>query len=218
MAKQFLIASAIFIHRLRLIENEKIPREKVSDDLWREHQGLATSVIMQCAAALETEAHEICLYGYGAFGAANKDDIRRILFSFTGLIDKLSTMDRFVTILRLLEKPELNKGSNPFQSAEKVIQLRNELVHYKSYFGNEMKNDKSKGKNLFSFLEPLKHKPFYFFDYPNINFFPHRCLNADCGAWAFKSVVDFLEEFYKALGVLNCSNEFDDLRSRVKLH
>jgi hypothetical protein len=34
-----------------------------------------------------------------------------------------------------------------------------------------------------------------------LKFFPVLCLSADCGAWAVKSTVAFIEDFHRRLGV-----------------
>ena len=122
------------------------------------------------------------------------------------VVDDQDTLSRFEVVLHLLRKPPLNRGADPFQSAALVVRLRNELVHYKSRWGVEMASSK-----LYSALQSLGHKPPPFAP-PSMNFFPHRCLSADCGAWALRSVVAFMEAFYQALGV---PSRFETYRSRL---
>lgn len=86
------------------------------------------------------------------------------------------------------------------------MRLRNEIIHYKSRWGAEMEKSK-----LMTALQSLGHKPAPFTD-PSMNFFPHRCLSADCAAWALSSVVAFLDAFYVALGV---PSRFDPERDRL---
>ena len=122
------------------------------------------------------------------------------------VIDDQNTMARFELILHLLGKAPLDKGAEPFQSAALLVRLRNELVHYKSRWGTQMESSK-----LYSALQALRHKPPPFTD-PSMNFFPHRCLNVECGEWAISSVVAFLESFYSALSV---PSRFQDYRARL---
>jgi hypothetical protein len=163
---------------------------------------------MQCAAALETEAHEICVHGPGSHLGSNGTDAaaREFLLPISEFIDNQSALLRFDLILHLLRKPAFNKGVNPYQSAALVIRLRNELVHYKSRWGAEMESSK-----LQVALQGLGHKAPPFTD-SSMNFFPHRCLSADCAAWALASAVSFLESVYIALGV---SSRFTDYRDRL---
>lgn len=163
---------------------------------------------MQCAAALETEAHEACVHGPGAHLGSNGIDrqAQQFLLPVADIVDDQNTMSRFELILHLLNKAPINRGAEPFQSAALVVRLRNELVHYKSRSGTEMERNK-----LFATLRSLGHKPPPYTD-PLMNFFPHRCLSADCGEWALTSVIAFLEAFYSSLGV---PSRFANYRSRL---
>jgi hypothetical protein len=192
---QFLEASAIFVRRTRAIEAMPDP---VDDVIRSEHRGLIAAVIIQCAAALETQANEVCVYGPGAHLGSNGTDrnAQQFLYPLAGLIDDAQAPERFNLILHLLGKSTLGTGAQPFQDAALVVRLRNEIVHYKSHWGEEMKSAK-----LFGALKALKHQPPPWFTHPSVNFFPHRCLSADCGAWALKSTVAFLNAFYAALGI-----------------
>lgn len=203
---QFLEASAMFVRRARALES--LASDQVDDAARCEHRGLVCSVIMQSAAALETEAHETCVHGPGAHLGSNGTDAaaRDFLVPVAEFVDDQSALERFDLILHLLKKPSLDRGANPYQSAALVVRLRNELVHYKSRWGAEMERNK-----LQAALRSLGHRPPPFSD-ASMNFFPHRCLSADCAAWSLASVVAFLESFYRALGV---PSRFADYRARL---
>jgi hypothetical protein len=201
---QFLESSAIFVRRLRSIESLAAWDEAAMT----EHRGLACAVIMQCAAALETETHEVCVHGPGSHLGSNgvNGEAQRFLVPIADVIDDQNTMARFDLILHLLGKPKADKGAEPYQSAALVVRLRNELIHYKSRWGTQMESTK-----LYSSLESLKHKAPPFTD-PRMNFFPLRCLSAECADWALTSSVAFLEHFYSALGV---PSRFQSYRGRL---
>lgn len=196
----------MFVRRAR--EIEAASGKQIDDATRCEHRGLVSSVIMQCVAALETEAHETCVHGPGSHLGSNGTDstAREFLVPVAEFIDGKSALTRFDLILHLLRRSPLDKGSNPYQSATLVVRLRNELVHYKSRWGAEMEHSK-----LQATLRSLGHKPPPFTDL-SMNFFPHQCLSADCAAWALFSVVSFLESFYLALGV---PSRFVDYRARL---
>jgi hypothetical protein len=203
---QFLESSALFVRRARTIEAQSNAQ---SDHATRcEHRGLVSSVIMQCVAALETEAHETCVHGPSSYLGSNGTDstARDFLLPVAEFVDGQSALTRFDLILHLLKRRPLDKGSNPYQATVLTVRLRNELVHYKSRWGTEMERNK-----LQAALHQLGHPPPPFTD-PSMNFFPHRCLSAACAAWALASVVEFLESFYAALGV---PSRFKDYRSRL---
>lgn len=201
---QFLESSAIFVRRLRDIEGLAV----WSEAAMTEHRGLVCAVIMQSAAALETETHEVAVHGPGAHLGSNGTDseAQRFLAPIADVIDDQNTMARFDLLLHLLNKQKIDKGAEPYQSALLVVRLRNELIHYKSRWGMQMESTK-----LYSSLESLRHKvpPF---THPSMNFFPLRCLSAGCAAWALSSVVAFLEHFYAALGV---PNRFQSYQKRL---
>jgi hypothetical protein len=201
---QFLEASTLFVRRIREIESQGTWSE--TDKV--EHRGLVVSVVMQTAAALETEVHEISVHGPGCHLGSNGIDLaaQSFLKPIAEIIDDQSTLDRFDLILHLLKKEGLEHGANPYQSAALLIRLRNEIVHYKSRWGLQMENSK-----FLKSLAQLGHKPPPF-AVPGMNFFPHQCLNADLGAWAVTAAVDFLDVIYARLGV---QSRFHDYRSRV---
>jgi hypothetical protein len=203
---QFLEASVLFVRRARAIE--ATASEGTADQIRCEHMGLVCAVIMQCAAALETETHEVCVYGPGAHLGSGGIDVlaQDFLHPIADIVDDQSTLARFDLILHLLKRPPLSKGTNPYQAAELVVRLRNEIIHYKSRWGVEMERNR-----LQAAMQSLGHKPAPH-THPSMNFFPHRCLSADCAAWALSSVVAFLEAFYVALGV---PSRFETYRSRL---
>ena len=187
---------------------EGMPDAELSEELRSEHRGLVSAAVMQCAAALETEAAEVCVYGPGAHLGSNGTDqsAQQFLAPLADVIDHQETLRRFELILHLLQRPALDKGREPYQSAALVVRLRNETTHYKSRWGQDMELSK-----LFSSLKGLRHNPPPFIS-ANTNFFPHQCLSADCAAWAVNSTVAFLDAVYDKLGV---PSRFETYRPRV---
>lgn len=203
---QFLEASTLFARRARLIE--RMADGDLTEELRCEHRGVVSAAVMQCAAALETEAAEICTHGPGSYLGSNGtvQSAQQLLAPLADLIDRQDTLSRFSLILHLLQHPQFAKGRSPHQGAALVVRLRNEITHYKSTWGRDMESSK-----LFASLKQLRHKPPPFIS-PNANFFPHRCLSADCAAWAVKSTVAFLDAVYEKLGV---ASRFEIYRARV---
>jgi len=192
---QFLEAATLFARRARLIEG--MPNDELKEELHREHRGLVSATLMQCAAALETEAGEICTYGPGAHLGSNETNrsAHKFLNPLADVVDRHEPLRRFELILHLLKRPALDRGREPYQSAALVVRLRNEITHYKSMWGQEMESSK-----LFGSIKGLRHNPPPFIA-PNTNFFPHQCLSADCAAWAVISTVAFLDAVYDKLDV-----------------
>jgi hypothetical protein len=110
---QFLEASAMFVRRARAIEASAGP---ATDEATRcEHRGLVCAVVMQCAAALETEAHEVCAHGPGSHLGSNGIDAqaRDFLHPVAEFVDDQSALTRFDLILHLLKKSPLEQKCQP---------------------------------------------------------------------------------------------------------
>jgi hypothetical protein len=192
---QFLVAAALFTRRAKDIERLNLAFEIIPDEKRTEHRAYVSTCIMQCAAALETEAHEICVHGPGSYSNRMDREAQLMLGPFADIIDAQQTLRRYEIVLHFLRKPPLNKGAEPYQGAALVVRLRNALVHYKSLWGAEMSDDK-----LFATMEALGHTVPSFTP-ASMNFFPDRCLSADCAEWAVSSTVRFLDHIYSVLGV-----------------
>jgi len=194
---QFLRGAAIFSrsgHAIEAITNFSITEESMA-----EHRAYVVGAIVQSAAALESEISEVVMHGPGHHLGSNGLDTpaRDFLSPMADVIDGEQTLRRYELVLHLLRKPQFDRGADPYQSADLLIKLRNELIHYKSKWGSSM-ND----KRLFERLEKLG------FDKPAFvsaltNFFPHRCLNASLASWTVTTGVAFINAFYRELGIVS---------------
>lgn len=205
-APQFLHASTIFARKATEIEEKAVA--EIDEATRAEHRGYVVAAIMQCAAALETEIHEVAVYGPGhQLGAGGTDAAARDFLSpCVDMIDGQKTLCRYEIVLHLLKRPALPRDKEQWGSANLLVRLRNELVHYKSEWGQDLER-----KNLFKALRAQKiAKPPFINE--NSNFFPHHCLSAARAKWAVKSAVAFLDTFYTHLGV---QNPIQPYRSRL---
>ncbi|WP_147306482.1 hypothetical protein [Methylovirgula sp. 4M-Z18] len=75
------------------------------------------------------------------------------------------------------------------------MKLRNELIHYKSKWGEEMDWQK-----FFKSLKQLRLERPSFVP-SNANFFPHQLLGAACAAWSVRTAVALLNRFYDQMGI-----------------
>ncbi len=160
------------------------------------HRGLVVGAIMQATAALEGEIWEVMVYGPGHHLGSNGIDTeaQAFLAPLTETIDGESVLDRYRSVLHLLRKAPLNSGEQPWQDTAMVVRLRNELVHYKSRWGQDL--DRSK---LFRALQ-VETEPKPPFIPESMHFFPYRCLSAACATWSTRSCFAFLDSFYARLG------------------
>ena len=205
---QFLIGSAMFAWQSRRMEENM--GEKITDDMRFDHRAFVVSAVMQSVASIEAEISEILLHSPGHHLGSNGIDIeaRDYLIPMTDLIDNQPTLLKYDLVLHLLRKPPIAHGVEPHQSMGTLIRLRNELVHYKSLWGQEL--DK---KNLIKELQSLGFGPNPL--YPdNVNFFPHKILSSSCASWAVTTAVNFINCFYERL---NIKSPLESYSNRLKL-
>jgi len=110
---------------------ESKPVEQVTEDDKTAHFGYVGGAIMQATAALESEIWEVMVYGPGHHLGSNGIDMaaRDLLAPLAEMIDGESVLDRYRLVLHLLNKQPLGRGRQPWQDAELVVRLGNELVH-----------------------------------------------------------------------------------------
>jgi hypothetical protein len=192
---QFVHGSAIFAAHAHKIENQNT--SDISEELRVEHRSYVVSAVIQCAAALETEISSIARHGPGHHLGSNGIDIagQEFLQPLIDVIDDQPTLHRYELILHLLRRPPIDRGNYPYQQANLLIRLRNELVHYKSKWGPEMEREK-----LFASLQQMKlDKPPFVSS--ETNFFPHQCLSASLASWSVMTTISFINEFSEKLGI-----------------
>ena len=169
---------------------------EVDEEIRSQHLAFVTAAIMQSTAALESEVWQITRYGPGQHLGTKGTDLvaQKLLDPIKEDIDDMKVLRRYEVILHLLGKEQVDRGAKPYQQADLLIRLRNELVHYKSESGPEMDR-----KGLYTSLKNLRHKKPPFVQ-GNVNYFPFECLSAECAQWAWTSAVAFLDEFSEKLG------------------
>src|SRR5882724_3052709 len=192
---QFLRGGAIFARRAHEIETNAT----VSDELRSEHLACVVGAVTQAAAALEAEIYEVLIHGPGHHLGSNgiNATARDFLLPLAETIDGEPTLRRYELVLHLLQKPALDRGARPYQIADLLIALRNELIHYKSKWGEQMNRAK-----LFARLQQLKFERPHFMS-PDTNFFPHRCLSASLASWSVNTGGEFINAFYSNLSVVS---------------
>jgi hypothetical protein len=175
---QFLRGGAIFARRVHELEADA--DESVSEELRSEHRAYVVGAVTQAAAALEAEISEVLIHGPGHhLGSTGVDaSARDFLLPLADTIDGEPTLRRYDLVLHCLRKPSFDRGAYPYQVADLLTRLRNELIHCKSKWGEQMD-----GAKVFSRLEQLG------FDKPafmsaHTNFFTHRCLSASLASWS----------------------------------
>lgn len=175
---------------------EARPVGEITEDDQAMHRSLVVGAIMQATAALECEIWEVLAFGPGHHLGSNGIDANALAFlaPIAEQIDGQSVLERYRMVLHLLHKRPLDPHEQPWQDAALVVKLRNELVHYKSRWGQELE----RSKLLKALPAKTGDKPSFVPD--GTNYFPYRCLSATCAAWATGSCFALLDAFYLHLG------------------
>lgn len=112
--------------------------------------------------------------------------------------DKTHTLQLFNLALRLLKKPEMKEGEQPYQAANLVRKLRNLLIHpmpgrvvtYEADEDHDLSTQQDIVKQLKSHLGLGKHATF-----------PWDVLTSNCATWAVRSCEEFFHDFVARSGV-----------------
>ena len=107
----------------------------------------------------------------------------------------LTTLDKYQLILACAGGAPLDRGAQPFQDAQLVVQLRNVLVHYQPEIifvdDTHRLEEKLRGKFPENSLMARSGNPWW----------PSKCLGAGAAMWAARSACAFADRVMADLGL-----------------
>jgi len=188
-AKEFLTMSKEEKHRLS-----------------RDNISFVTGAIISCVTFLEANINEF--YG-DAYDKQYNDRLEPLSGESIKLIGEIwekvenerkRILYKYNLALELASKEKFNKGMEPYQSVCLLINLRNNLVHYKT---ETVKSSSFDPKNKHELEKKLSNKFIEntFYKFTGNPYHPHKLLGYGCAKWAFNSVVLLADEFYSKMGV-----------------
>lgn len=192
-----LNGAALFSMTTAKIEREF--KKPLKDEIRTQYFSAVTASILMSVAALESKINELYL-----------DAVDRNRLVFRGveewIIDTLQErwpsleekpiLVKYQLALTVCKKEKFDKGQNPYQDTDRLITLRNALVHYKP----EWDTDLNEHRKLESYLKGrFDVSPF---SHVNDAFFPKKCIGHGCAAWSVITTINFMNEFYKRLGII----------------
>ena len=219
---QLVLGAELFARKAQEIEERNGLVDSVDEETLTEYRAYIVSVIMQAVAALESQAWEILHYGPGShlsssevnrkFACYNQILHSRLGSSGANEIDRKEVLARYNCILSLLNKTMFEKGKQPYQNSQLLIDLRNHLVHYKSESVKleEGGPEDTKLDKKFRSLG-LETSPYT----PSSATFSQKVLSASCASWAVKSTINFIDEFYRRLEI---DSPLKPYESRLHIH
>ncbi|MGW0944522.1 hypothetical protein ACWD4O_18535 [Streptomyces sp. NPDC002623] len=215
-SKDHARAATLFSRKCRELEETL---ETSSPDKEAEHRSYAAAAILASVAFMEASLNELLasadhenLGVGGALGGLPQDE-RQALTALKKAWGRSgpSTLDRLQLVLHLLRREPFKRGASPFQEAQLVVSLRNDLVHYPAEWRVGVgATEEEARKGLAAKLKgKFPENPFM----PKQNpYFPDRCLGHGCTAWAWKSIFELMEKFFEQVGVTPI---FDDVRGQL---
>ena len=178
-------------------EKQKLSRDNIS---------FVTGAIISCVTFLEANINEF--YG-DAYDKRYNDRLEPLSGESIKLIgenwekvenERKRILYKYNNALKLASKEKFNKGMEPYQSVCLLINLRNNLVHYKT---ETVKSSSFDPKNKHELEKQLsnKFKENTFYKFTGNPYYPEKLLSYGCAKWAFNSVVLFADEFYFRMDV-----------------
>ncbi len=191
----FLVGAASLTKMSLEIENKG---KSSTDHEQLQHKSFVAGAIMQSVAALESEVWSLLYHGPGHhLGSDGLDkDAKDTLSIVADTFERESVLTKYDLILQLIRRKKLDLGIQPMQDLGLIINLRNELIHFKSLWTNELER-----KKIFKLLEEKDSTPPPYKPNGYQNFFPYICLTYRRAKWTLDTVVTFIEYYYKQLGI-----------------
>ncbi|GAC85335.1 hypothetical protein GP2_033_00700 [Gordonia paraffinivorans NBRC 108238] len=119
----------------------------------------------------------------------------RALWVTPARLERAGILEKYQVALTATRKPEFDTSTNPYQSAVKLIALRNALVHFKPEW--QMDDDEHKMFKMLKGLFPESRV----FPNPVSPWYPHVCLASGCAEWAHKTATAFVDEWWVRMGI-----------------
>jgi hypothetical protein len=168
---------------------------------WNEARGNALAAVILAAASLESSVNEFYQQAIDSDKGALKplSNIQmKLLAELWPEIEKLSPIRKHQVALVAMGYEPMNKGQEPYVSADGLMRLRNALVHFKPEWDMDLRDHKTLEQRL-SKLFPVSALA----DRANgsMVWFPHKFLGAGCAKWAIESAVRFSQQFVITLGI-----------------
>lgn len=175
-----------------------------SDD-HHSHRSYVMATILSSVTFLEASLNELLasvgddsLPVGGGRGSLTSTE-RQTLMTVRGMIENNRFLDRFQLVLYSLGREPFDRGSPPYQDADRLVKLRNLLVHAKPGWTPYPARDDS--QESLAQLAKERHFRRHPFARDRSPFFPDLLLGADCANWARDTAFEFADDFFLRLGV-----------------
>jgi hypothetical protein len=178
---RFYLGSALDLAALSLEE-----QRRANDSRRSRHEACVVGAITCSVSFLECSING--LYEYAKDHHRPTKFHKALASVWSEAFDRLPVLSKYQIALTLARREPLRSDAEPYQSADAVIELRNAIAHPKELMGDR--------KRLRRFEQKLRGKYAFGPKRDHVSeFFPGRCLTADCSMWAVIAVARFFSEF-----------------------
>lgn len=200
LSRQLLATAKLFArHCAGIAERER--QLKWPQPSWEASRSYAIGAIVMAVSALEASINELYLEAVDrnthALGALTEVQIAQLEVLW-GSVDRTKILAKYQLVLAVCGKDQFDKGAEPYQSADALIDLRNAVVHFKPEWGDELAEHAKLERRLAAKFEDcaLASRAT-----GHMVWFPGRCLGFGCADWAVGTVGRFVGEFCGRLGI-----------------
>ena len=170
----------------------------ITDDDREAHLGYVVSAVIQSAAAVESEVAEIFAHGPDRqlHSSLQNGVVNATLRSIAPKYERnTSALQKYDIVLKTMSQPAMNSTARSWIDALLLMELRNEIVHYKSVWSHVSTPAALTRSALLTRLIPVVQPPPPF-TIGAPDFFPHTYLSAQCAKWACKTSAALIDSFY----------------------
>ncbi|EJE4200711.1 hypothetical protein [Vibrio cholerae] len=188
-AAEHLNAASYFVTELKEIEkaaSKDIFAPIPFNYYWR-------SAIISAGCAIEAYIYDL-LNGFvdGAYTAENADQKEQI----AKMLERQRMFDKFEFIYLYKTGIKIEQGTEEYENVKLLINLRNEIVHYKTHWLDDSANTERLAQKLRAKFKTNQFKC-------RELFFPDLCTSSSSAEWALNSAKEFIEWYARGLNGVN---------------
>jgi hypothetical protein len=202
LSKNHLAGVRLFRDRAEAIEDQN-PHSGVDGATREEHRAYIVGAIMLAVGYLEATINEAYTDASEGHLAQLQGASAEAIESWAGLwklgsIDRASVLEKFQIALIVGRFKPFDRGAEPYQSANLLVKLRNELVHFRPAWASGTDEHGRSAELERRLQRRFPTNPFVAEGNP---FFPDKCLSHGAAAWAESASTEFAREFFSRVGV-----------------
>lgn len=173
-----------------VFEAERASSEEEFGPAFERIFGSSVACAIMATAALEAYANELFADRHLNFPNVSQDLVELLWTEF----EAKTLLDKFDLALQLRQRPRLKRGSQVVQSFDRLVRLRNSLVHFKPEWFDDPSTHEQLSKRLNGYLCRSRWLQ-------SEQLFPRAWACSDSTSWLMRTAVAFISHFSNASGL-----------------